>query len=1221
MTKYLSDLVCILALLLSITTPVSVSAKRDSLPEYPARPANVLQPSTQPLQNAMLTATGGAHVCMTTTTGEVFCWGDNRYGQLGDGTTTNRFVPVASSNLTGVKAIAAGYWHTCVLLVGGTVQCWGYNRYGQLGDSSTTNRPNPVPVVGLAGEVTAISAGRYHTCAVLLSGAAQCWGYNFSGQLGDGDNLDRFTAVNVVGLTSGAAGISAGYRHTCALLTSGAVQCWGNNMSGGLGDGTTTERFTPVDVAGLAGAARSISAGRDSTCALLVSGAAQCWGDNRYGQLGDGTVGDRLSPVSLSVLTGGIKAISAGYYHTCALLDTETVHCWGYNRYGELGDSTTIDHLTPAAVGLAGPASAIAAGYYSTCAVLVAGTVQCWGNNFSGQLGNGFQHGYSPIPVETPGLLADQVTLGAYHTCALLTSGVVQCWGNNGSGQLGDGTTTDRLMPVTVAGLADAILALAAGEDHTCALSTAGGVQCWGRNDKSQLGDGTITNRPTPLAVNGLAGGVKAITAGLSHTCALMASGTVQCWGYNVYGQLGDGTTKTRSAPVPVAGLSGRVQSIAAGYYHTCALLDSGGVQCWGYNTSGQLGDGALTNSPLPVTVATLSGAKRISAGSDHACALLNSGSVQCWGANGSGQLGDGALTNSPLPVAVTGLAGAVTAISAGANHTCVLLGAALAQCWGQNSSGQLGDGTLTTRSAPVAISGLAGSLKGMVAGWNQTCVVLLTTVVQCWGDNTLGQLGQGVAGYSSIPVEVVATPPPPPLTAISPARGRNDLPVRVLIQGQGFVPGAAAQLEPGPAALENVLVLSSTALLATIPAGLAPGSYNLLVSNLNSGASTLINAYTALDATNSDVNKRVDDLYAFSLDLGLEPTMARFPANAPAKLRLTLRRLGGATSLGGVQVDFYQSDPTSPQDRVWIGSGTVENLLSDSVATSTAVLWDIPRVGDFILYAVIDRFNFVPELDEGNNTVQRQITVLPGLADDMAPVVESVTVNEGAVFTSSRAVTLKTTATDVGMGVSHLLFIEYVFNQALNIWQPVRVTPWMPYATAASMFWVLDLTPGTHYLQSWASDRAGNVSFEGPLALINYMPFEDFLSAGEVRVYRRPFTTPQTVNLTLSSAGSADLYVWYPDGASAAQSLGAPSPQTVHFLASQNGIYEYDVEARVSTNFSLGEQLGAAFVEQEESLHPRQSPYSNSAPPADGVGLPPAPVKIYRTSLPMLSR
>jgi alpha-tubulin suppressor-like RCC1 family protein/lysophospholipase L1-like esterase len=337
------------------------------------------------LATAVAISGGGTHSCALLGDGTARCWGDNNWGQLGDGTTTSRSTPVAVSGLTGAVAISAGAYHTCALLGDGTARCWGGNYRGQLGDGTTAYRSTPVAVSGLTGAV-AISAGWDHSCAVLGNGTAWCWGWNGTGQLGDGAAADRSTPVAVSGLT-GAVAISAGWEHSCAVLGNGTARCWGDNDWGQLGDGTTADRSTPVAVSGLTGAV-AISARGNHSCALLGDDTARCWGRNDWGQLGDGTTADRSTPVAVSGLTGAV-AISAGGNHSCALLGDDTAWCWGTNHYGQLGDGTTTNRSTPVAVsGLTG-AVAISAGWDHSCAVLGNGTAWCWGANYYGQLGDG----------------------------------------------------------------------------------------------------------------------------------------------------------------------------------------------------------------------------------------------------------------------------------------------------------------------------------------------------------------------------------------------------------------------------------------------------------------------------------------------------------------------------------------------------------------------------------------------------------------------------------------------------------------------------------------------------------------------------------------------------------------------------------------------------------------------------------------------------------------
>ncbi|MCP4699402.1 MAG: hypothetical protein GY862_21530 [Gammaproteobacteria bacterium] len=356
--------------------------------------------------------------------------------------------------------------------------------------------------------------------------------------------------------------VSGGVSHTCALTASGGALCWGDNSHGQLGDGSTANSSIPMDVSGLSSGVSAVTAGNYHSCALTASGGVMCWGDNSYGQLGDGTAANSNVPVGVSGLSSGISAITAGGYYTCALTASGGIKCWGRNNTGQLGDGTKTDSSTPVNVsGLSSGVTAIAAGGY----------------------GNG-QYG---------------------HTCALTASGGVKCWGPNTFGQVGDGSgNNNRPAPVDVSGLSSGVSAIAAGGTHTCALTAAGGVKCWGFNRYGQLGDGTtVWTSATPVDVSGLNGVVSAITANADHTCALNASGGIKCWGFNNGGQLGDGTKINSNLPVDVSGLSSGVSAVGAGYHHACALISSGGRKCWGHNNYGQLGDGTVTSSLIPVWV------------------------------------------------------------------------------------------------------------------------------------------------------------------------------------------------------------------------------------------------------------------------------------------------------------------------------------------------------------------------------------------------------------------------------------------------------------------------------------------------------------------------------------------------------------------------------------------------------------------------------------------
>ena len=366
-------------------------------------------------------------------------------------------------------------------------------------------------------------------------------------------------ALAVLGGSPVITQIAPGSEHTCALASNGDVWCWGGNGQGELGDGTRIARFAPV-LADVPPNVVEIATGGEFTCALTSAGKVWCWGNDQYGQLGSMT-GSNSNPEPHLVpgIPSDIEAIDIGAYHACALTETSDVWCWGYNAAGQVGVGWTSPAEPPTQVpGLSGVDQLSLGGYHSC--VLRGVAVTCWGNDSRGQVGDGPPADFSVLtPTDVIDLPADAAVLGSgtYHTCAIDVNASLSCWGHGAYGELGNDSDQDQLSAAPVAGLVD-VSAVTGGSNrgggsaHTCALADDG-LRCWGSNWAGQLGDGSTIGRDVPTPVHDLPYALRAINAGGNHTCVLLDSWSVQCWGANDSGQVGDATTTSRSTPVDVA--------------------------------------------------------------------------------------------------------------------------------------------------------------------------------------------------------------------------------------------------------------------------------------------------------------------------------------------------------------------------------------------------------------------------------------------------------------------------------------------------------------------------------------------------------------------------------------------------------------------------------------------------------------------------------------------
>ncbi|HEY8257612.1 MAG TPA: hypothetical protein VIG08_08130 [Gemmatimonadales bacterium] len=391
---------------------------------------------------------------------------------------TRELATATASTPLVFRQVSAGGIHTCGVTTDDRAYCWGGNNLGQLGDGTTTQRLRPVAVAGGLRFKT-ITAGANYTCGITTGDKSYCWGNGYDGELGAFEGTGTQPAfVTVPFLVAGdfltkqiwAGGGKDSVRahHTCALTLQNLAYCWGNNVTGQVGNGTTiccAEFFLPVKVAGGRRFAQ-VSVGIDHTCAVNPNGRAFCWGGNGAGELGDRTHTNRYAPTAVSGGALRFRQVSAGghvYFdlsvfrdfggYTCALSTEDRAYCWGDNRYGKLGNDSPQNSSIPRAVSGDRRYQQISAGETHACAVSLANQAYCWGRNLSGDLGDGTDAFRQRHPVPVAGdFQFSTVSAGDEHTCAVTATGAAYCWGGNADGQLGDGTTTTRRTPITVSG-------------------------------------------------------------------------------------------------------------------------------------------------------------------------------------------------------------------------------------------------------------------------------------------------------------------------------------------------------------------------------------------------------------------------------------------------------------------------------------------------------------------------------------------------------------------------------------------------------------------------------------------------------------------------------------------------------------------------------------------------------------------------------------------------
>jgi alpha-tubulin suppressor-like RCC1 family protein len=717
------------------------------------------------------------------------CWGANTSGQLGNGTLlTPSGVPVQEAlGLTDWASIATGAagdyhegrGHVCAIRLNGSLYCWGRNEHGQLG-LGTVGGNVTRPTLVDAGKWIEVAVGYGHTCGLKQDGSLWCWGRNAEGEIGQGVFDGTYPSPTLVSAGNTYATLAAGDQHTCAITSQGALVCWGQGGRYALGNGTLPDRSRPTQE--MTGATNWVQVDADNgrTFAVRADGTLWMWGE---------TSGVRGAPYDAQPrqFDSGWREVSAGSRHFCGVKTTGALVCYGSNWYGALG--VGLSDFLAAGIGPVDGAKdwvEVSSGYDGSCGRKSNGTTWCWGDNLHGQLAVGTdQFNLVPAPVGTATnwrevvLRKADVSTASSGACATRTDGTLWC---SGYGYAGDGTgdrhplfTQPQPVESTWASVGPGIL-------HVCATRTNGSLWCWG-DGGAVLAYGGPSGKSRPVQVGTAldwAQGKKDLGSGYRYSCVLKVDGALYCWGANGNGQLGLGDRVERTVPTRVG--TSTWSSLAVGTLHACGIQTDGSLWCWGSNRFGQLGLHPGTPSNLPercessqeyaacgtslVRMGSASDWTKVTAGGGHTCALNAAGTLFCWGRNHAGQLGSGVTgpqsceVSYPLcnPEPVT-VGGGFADVWAGTSHTCARKATGQLLCWGRNDVGQVGDGTVTNRLAPVELDGGSAGWLDVSVGDDFTCAVRAgaggTRPLWCWGRSRDGAFGDG-QGWKTAPVQTL---------------------------------------------------------------------------------------------------------------------------------------------------------------------------------------------------------------------------------------------------------------------------------------------------------------------------------------------------------------------------------------------------------------------------------------------------------------------------------
>lgn len=650
---------------------------------------------------------GTLHTLAIKSNGTLWAWGDNTWGQCGFETAAGQYKssPVfVGAGWQTVDVSLGGAW-ALGIKTDGTLWAWGNNLAGALGTANLTSTSSPVLVSGPAGASwSAISAGTSHALAITTLGRLYAWGEGLAGRLGDLSAVTKSSPVLVSGPASTSwSAVSAGGAHSMAQTATNSLYTWGTGTSGQLGNNSTLLNISsPIAVFGLV---NSLAAGDTHSLIISSTGVPYATGSASVGQLGTLSVSQRsgFTIVSGPAATSWVS-ISAGLSHSAGITSTGRLYAWGLNTSGQVGVNSLTSVSSPVLV--SGPAttswSFVRIKNQTSMAITTQGVLYAWGNNIFGALGVGTLGVYSsPVAVQTPASGSWTVASASLSFAQFVDSA-------NNFYFAGDGLD---FYPTLVASSPQQVgtsswTVIAAADGFSLGITTEGRLFAWGYNATGEGGRLTLTNVSTPTLVSGPAAtSWSAIAGGQGFSLGITTLGALYAWGSGQLGRLGDGTTTNKSSPIKIG--SSSWTAVATGLASGYAINTAGRLFAWGWNNAGQVGDLTTSNKTSPVLVSGPASTSwlLIAAGGDHALAVTLNGSLYAWGRGFSGQLGNNQTGNVSSPVSV-GTPTSWASITAGYIHSAGITNTGMLYAWGNNENGQLGDLSTTNRSSPVLVSG-----------------------------------------------------------------------------------------------------------------------------------------------------------------------------------------------------------------------------------------------------------------------------------------------------------------------------------------------------------------------------------------------------------------------------------------------------------------------------------------------------------------------------------